>query len=99
MAELPAGSEGTSEDSRPLDRVSLENFGDCHGVGGGVQELRIDYGPGFRVYLDKTGKGSCCSFVGVIRAPRPGIFKRLSATGTITGGVHEKEQNLSAGSD
>ncbi len=22
-----------------LDRVSLGNFGDCHGVGGGVQEL------------------------------------------------------------
>ena len=28
-----------------LDRVSLGNFGDCHGVGDGVQELRIDYGP------------------------------------------------------
>lgn len=29
-----------------LDRVSLGNFGDCHGVGGGVQKLRINYGPG-----------------------------------------------------
>lgn len=28
-----------------LDRVSLGNVGDCHGVGDGVQELRIDYGP------------------------------------------------------
>ena len=25
-----------------LDRVSLGNLGDCHGVGDGVQELRID---------------------------------------------------------
>ena len=33
-----------------LDRVSLGNLGDCHGVGDGVQELRIDYGPGYRVY-------------------------------------------------
>ncbi len=38
-----------------LDRVSLGNFGDCHGVGDGVQELRIDYGPGFRVYFGQEG--------------------------------------------
>lgn len=34
-----------------LDRISLGNFGDCHAVGHGVQELRIDYGPGYRVYF------------------------------------------------
>jgi putative addiction module killer protein len=39
-----------------LDRVSLGNFGDCHGVGGGIQELRIDYGPGFRVYFGQDGE-------------------------------------------
>lgn len=38
-----------------LDRVRLGNFGDCHGVGDGVQELRIDYGPGFRVYFGQIG--------------------------------------------
>ncbi|NOT21162.1 MAG: type II toxin-antitoxin system RelE/ParE family toxin [Nitrospiraceae bacterium] len=38
-----------------LDRVSLGNFGDCHGVGEGVQELRIDYGPGYRVYFGQDG--------------------------------------------
>lgn len=38
-----------------LDRVSLGNFVDCHGVGDGVQELRIDYGPGFRVYFGQEG--------------------------------------------
>ena len=38
-----------------LDRVSLGNFGDCHGVGDGVQELRIDYGPGYRVYFGQVG--------------------------------------------
>ena len=39
-----------------LDRVSLGNLGDCHGVGEGVQELRIDYGPGFRVYFGLEGQ-------------------------------------------
>lgn len=38
-----------------LDRVGLGNFGDCHGVGDGVQELRIDYGPGYRVYFGQIG--------------------------------------------
>ena len=38
-----------------LDRVGLGNFGDCHGVGEGVQELRIDYGPGYRVYFGQLG--------------------------------------------
>jgi putative addiction module killer protein len=41
-----------------LDRVSLGNFGDCHGVGDGVQELRIDYGPGYRVFF-----GQVCSTI------------------------------------
>ena len=38
-----------------LDRVSLGNLGNCHGVGDGVQELRIDYGPGYRVYFGQVG--------------------------------------------
>jgi putative addiction module killer protein len=38
-----------------LDRVSLANMGDCHGVGDGVQELRIDHGPGYRVYFGQLG--------------------------------------------
>lgn len=36
---------------RRLKRVVDGNFGDEHGVGGNVTELRIDYGPGYRVYF------------------------------------------------
>ena len=38
-----------------LDRVELGNFGNHHGVGQGVFELRIDRGPGYRVYYGRDG--------------------------------------------
>jgi putative addiction module killer protein len=33
-----------------IDRLALGNFGDCKALGGGLFELRIDWGPGYRVY-------------------------------------------------
>ena len=38
-----------------LERLGAGNFGDCKPVRDGVQELRIDYGPGYRVYLSRQG--------------------------------------------
>ena len=37
-------------------RLSLGNPGDIRPVGEGVSEMRIDYGPGYRVYLTPRGK-------------------------------------------
>jgi len=39
-----------------LDRLSLGNSGDVRPVGEGVSELRIDYGPGYRVYFVPHGR-------------------------------------------
>ncbi len=38
-----------------LDRARLGNLGDNRSVGEGVRELRIDYGPGYRVYFAIEG--------------------------------------------
>ena len=38
-----------------LRRAELGNFGDCEPVGKGVSEMRVHYGPGYRVYWMHTG--------------------------------------------
>src|SRR4030065_2397934 len=39
-----------------LDRIRLGNFGHAKSIGEGVHELKIDYGPGYRIYYAFTGK-------------------------------------------
>jgi len=39
-----------------IERLALGNAGDVEPVGEGVSELKIDYGPGYRVYYKKRGQ-------------------------------------------
>ncbi|MGI5863453.1 MAG: type II toxin-antitoxin system RelE/ParE family toxin [Myxococcales bacterium] len=39
-----------------IERLAAGNPGDVKPVGEGVSELRIDYGPGYRVYFVRQGK-------------------------------------------
>ena len=38
-----------------VDRLALGLFGDAKSVGEGVHEVRIDYGPGYRLYYGRRG--------------------------------------------
>ena len=39
-----------------IRRAELGNLGDCRSVGGGVMEMRVDYGPGYRVDFARQGE-------------------------------------------
>jgi putative addiction module killer protein len=41
-----------------INRLAAGNFGDCRSLGQGLYELRIDWGPGYRVYYSMIGKHS-----------------------------------------
>ena len=47
-----------------LNRLRLGNFGDSKSVGAGVHELRVDCGPGYRVYFGRAGKAIVILLVG-----------------------------------
>ncbi|RJP76681.1 MAG: type II toxin-antitoxin system RelE/ParE family toxin [Desulfobacteraceae bacterium] len=39
-----------------IERLAADNPGDVKPVGEGISELRVDYGPGYRVYYKKHGR-------------------------------------------
>ena len=43
--------EGRAKIRAKIDRLNLGNFGGCKSLGGGLHELKIDFGPGYRVYF------------------------------------------------
>lgn len=47
-----------------IDRVELGNFGMVKSLGDGVSELKIDHGPGYRVYYAMSGKTVVLLLVG-----------------------------------
>ena len=52
---------------RRLDRLTRGNFGEGKSVGGGVFELILDFGPGYRIYFSEIRNIVVFYFVVVIR--------------------------------
>ena len=47
-----------------IQRLSSGNYGDARSVGGGVSELRVHYGPGYRIYFTRQGEWIIVLLVG-----------------------------------
>lgn len=77
-------SEWLNELDRPLkarvltriDRVRRGNFGDAKSVGKGVFELRLDFGPGYRVYFGKEGNTTVILLCGGDKDSQPKDVER-----------------------
>jgi putative addiction module killer protein len=59
-----------------VDRLKLGNTGDFKSLGNGIYELRIHYGPGYRVYYGKTGKHIILLLCGGNKASQQQDIKR-----------------------
>ena len=62
-------------DSR-IRRLSLGNPGDVRPVGEGVSEVRIDYGPGYRVYYVQRGRALVVLLAGGDKASQERDIRR-----------------------
>ena len=47
---------GKSLINERISRIEDGNFGDCYPIGDGLSELRIHFGPGYRIYFMDTGR-------------------------------------------
>ena len=55
LSELP-DTRAQAKIAARINRLAVGNFGDCKALGQGLYELRIDWGPGFRVYYGMIGQ-------------------------------------------
>jgi putative addiction module killer protein len=59
-----------------LDRLQAGNPGDCRSLGSGLMELRIDTGPGYRVYFSNVRIGRCLILCGGTKRTQVGDIAR-----------------------
>ncbi len=65
-----------------IRRLSLGNLGDVKPVGEGVSELRIHFGPGYRVYFTQRGKEIVILLVGGDKSSQDQDIKLAKALAT-----------------
>jgi len=59
-----------------IERLGFGNPGDVRPVGAGISEMRVPYGPGYRVYFKQTGKTVVLLLCGGDKSTQEKDFKR-----------------------
>ena len=59
-----------------IDRLALGNPGDVEPVGSGISEMRIDHGPGYRVYYPQRGAAVALLLCGGTKKTQAADIKR-----------------------
>lgn len=62
-----------------VDRLAAGNFGDCKPLRQGLYELRIDWGPGYRVYFAMLGRTRVLLLLGGDKRKQSSDIERASA--------------------
>ena len=62
-----------------IDRAEDGNFGDHHAIGKGISEMRIDYGPGYRIYYTLRGRKLVILLAGGDKSTQPNDIKAAQA--------------------
>ena len=62
-----------------INRLAAGNFGDCQSLGKGLCELRIDWGPGYRIYYATIGKHSVLLLCAGDKRKQPSDIDRARA--------------------
>ena len=62
--------------NRRIDRLSRGNPGDVEPIGEGCSEIRIDYGPGYRIYFKDTGRGIILILCGGDKSTQQGDIEK-----------------------
>jgi putative addiction module killer protein len=65
--------------SRNIDRARDGNFGDCNPVGEGISEIRLHFGPGYRLYFFQQGKDDYLLVHGGVKDTQQEDIKRAKA--------------------
>ena len=76
---LPSDPRAQAKVVTRINRVAAGNFGDSKSLGQGLSELRIDYGPGYRVYCALLGRTGVLLLCGGDKRKQPSDINRAAA--------------------